>query len=62
MALEDGWTKIEAGRFRENLSVLECAASMEPDRFRVVGALGCTMAAHDDMKGLVSAVCVHGFA
>lgn len=42
-------------------SVPECPASMESDRFGAVGASICTMAMHDDMKGLVYAVCVHGF-
>ena len=41
-------------------SVPERPASMESDRFGVVGASICTMAVHDGMKGLVYAVCVHG--
>ena len=40
-------------------SVPERPASMESDRFGVVGASRCTMAMHDGMKGLVHAVCVH---
>ena len=43
-------------------SVPERPASMESDRFGVVGASICTMAVHDGMKGLVHAVCVHGLA
>ena len=31
--LVDGWTNIEAERFRGYLSVPECAAFVEPDRF-----------------------------
>ena len=65
MALEDGCTNIEAERFREYLSVPDSAAFVEPDRFWQAGVAGvsrCTMAAHDGMKDLVFAVCVHVFA
>ena len=65
MALEDGCTNIEAERFGAFLTAPDCLASMNPDRFRqagVAGTSGCTVAAHDDMKDLFSAVCVHVFA
>ena len=59
--LVDGWTNIEAERFRGYLSVPHSWNRTAFDRLEWLERRS-TVAAHDGMKDLVFAVCVHFFA